>query len=79
MYSGTLDEDDDASPFGDDLLARSRAGGLGYDPEEGWKLGRQDKVSVKEKEGMTGVLFKHHSFLIATEASTLRVGAASES
>ena len=59
--------EDEVPPFGDDLMARSRAG-LGYG-DEGWALGRQEKVQVKEKEGLTGVVFKHHSFLIASEVS----------
>lgn len=59
--------EDEVPPFGDDLLAGSRAG-LGYGEEE-WALGRQEKVQVREKEGLTGVVFKHHSFLIASEVS----------
>jgi len=63
------DLEDEVPPFGDDLMARSRAG-IGYG-DEGWALGRQEKVQVKEKEGLTGVVFKHHSFLIASEVSSI--------
>lgn len=60
-YSTNFDDDEEAGAFGQDT---ARNGGLGYG-DEGWALGRQDKVEVKMRDELAGMVFKHTVWYVA--------------